>query len=187
MTSVPFLSTVRVLLRHWRDEDLAPFAALNADPHVREFFPNTLTRAESDALAARLEDEIGRDGFGFWAAERKEDGAFLGFVGLRRPGFAASFMPAIEIGWRLARAHWEKGYATEAARAALAHGFGPLGLDEIVAFTVPTNRRSRGVMERLGMAHDPAADFDHPDVAEGHALRRHVLYRIGGGEWKRRQ
>jgi RimJ/RimL family protein N-acetyltransferase len=187
VTSVPFLSTERLLLRHWRDEDLAPFAALNADPRVRQFFPNTLSRAESDALAARLQTSIDREGFGFWAAERKEDGAFLGFVGLDRPPFAAPFMPAVEIGWRLAHAHWGKGYATEAARAALAHGFGPLRLAEIIAFTVPTNVRSRAVMERLGMAHDPAADFDHPEVAEGHALRRHVLYRIDRGDWERRQ
>jgi RimJ/RimL family protein N-acetyltransferase len=184
--AAPILATDRLRLRQWRDEDLAPFAALNADPRVREFFPNMLDRAESDAFAAQFRESIEREGFGFWAVERTEDGAFLGFVGLNRPGFAAPFMPAVEIGWRLARAHWGKGYATEAARAALAHGFGPLGLPEIVAFTVPTNRRSRRVMERLGMAHDPAGDFDHPSVPEGHALRRHVLYRLGRTTWRRR-
>jgi ribosomal-protein-alanine N-acetyltransferase len=182
MTAAPVLATDRLFLRDWREEDLAPFAALNADPRVMEFFPTTLDRAESDALAARLQGSIEESGFGFWAAERKEDGAFVGFVGLRRP----RFMPAVEIGWRLARAYWGKGYATEAARAALAHGFGPLGLSEIVAFTVPTNRRSRSVMERLGMAHDPGADFDHPAVPEGHALRRHVLYRLAREKWNAR-
>ena len=187
MSEGAVLSTDRLLLRQWRDEDLAPFAALNADPRVMAFFPKPLDRAESDAVAARIRESIERQGFGFWAAERREDGALLGFVGLDRPRFDAPFMPAVEIGWRLAHGYWGQGYATEAAHAALAHGFGPLGLVEIVAFTVPTNRRSRAVMERLGMVHDPGGDFEHPAVPEGHPLRGHVLYRIGRQEWERRQ
>jgi RimJ/RimL family protein N-acetyltransferase len=177
------LETLRVVLRDWREEDLGPFAALNADPRVMEFFPRPLERTESDALAARLGDRLRQDGFGFWALERKEDGAFLGFTGLNRPAFTAPFTPCVEIGWRLAHRHWGQGYATEAARAALARGFGGLGLSEIVAFAVPANRRSRAVMERLGMRRDPAADFDHPALPEGHGLRRHVLYRLTGEDW----
>lgn len=185
MSDTPALSTERLLLRQWREEDLAPFAALNADPRVMAFFPKPLGRAESDALAARLSSFIRERGFGFWAAERKADGAFLGFVGLGAPSWAAPFTPCVEIGWRLAHAHWGHGYATEAARASLAFGFATLGLGEIVAFTVPGNRRSRAVMERLGMRRDPGADFDHPAVPEGNALRRHVLYRLARSLWRR--
>lgn len=184
MSDTPVLVTERLLLRQWREADLAPFAALNADPRVMEFFPRPLDRAESDALAARLSAFIRERGFGFWAAERKADGAFLGFVGLNAPAWTAPFTPCVEIGWRLARACWGQGYATEAARAALAFGFATLGLAEIVAFTVPGNRRSRAVMERLGMHRDPAADFEHPAVPEGHALRRHVLYRLTRSAWR---
>ena len=149
------------------------------------YFPKRLERAESDAMAARIAAFIAANGFGFWAAERKEDGALLGFVGLNAPSWEAPFTPCIEIGWRLAHAHWGHGYATEAARAALAFGFDRLGLDEIVAFTLPANHRSRAVMARLGMRHDPDGDFDHPLVPEGHALRRHVLYRLPRAEWER--
>lgn len=174
---VTALRTPRLLLRPWRDGDLPAFAALNADPEVRRWFPGTLTRAESDAQAARYQEEIAAHGFGFWAVEAPSVAPFIGLVGLHRVGFAAPFTPAIEAGWRLARAHWGQGYAAEAARAALAHGFGPLGLAEVVAFTVPGNLASRRVMERIGMRHDPAGDFDHPAVPEGHPLRRHVLHR----------
>lgn len=172
------IETERLLLRDWRETDLAPFAALNADPAVMEFFPKLLDRAESDAVAGRLAAHIAERGFGFWALERKDTGAFVGFTGLCVPRFEAPFMPAVEIGWRLARDQWGQGFATEAARAALDYGFGPLGLAEIVAFVVPENRRSRRVMERLGMAHDPAGDFDHPLVPEGNPRRRHALYRL---------
>ena len=171
------LRTPRLLLRPWRDADLTAFAALNADPEVRRWFPGTLTRAESDAQAARYQEEIAAHGFGFWAVEVPGAAPFIGFVGLHRAAFAAPFTPAVEAGWRLARAHWGQGFATEAARAALAHGFGPLGLAEVVAFTVPGNLASRRVMDRTGMRRDPTDDFDHPAVSEGHPLRRHVLYR----------
>ena len=172
------LRTERLMLRAWRDDDLEPFAALNADPAVMEFFPATLTRAESDAAAARIRAELVERGFGLYALEVPGTAEFIGFTGLSVPRFEAAFIPCVEIGWRIARAHWGRGYATEAARAALADGFGRLGLDEVVAFTATGNQRSRRVMKRLGMRHDPADDFDHPNLPPGHRLRRHVLYRI---------
>jgi RimJ/RimL family protein N-acetyltransferase len=172
------IQTPHLLLRRWRDSDLPAFAALNGDPRVMEFMPKLLSREESDAMAARIRMLMTIQGFGFWAVEVPGIADFIGFVGLHRPSFEASFTPCVEIGWRLARAHWGKGYATEAARAALAHGFTALGLNEIVSFTVPANRRSRAVMERLGMTRNPAEDFDHPALAAGDPLRRHVLYRL---------
>jgi ribosomal-protein-alanine N-acetyltransferase len=177
MPQTPILRTARLTLRPWRTADLPANAALNADPAVRRWFPGTLTRAESNANAARLQAHIDRHGFGFWAVEATGEAPFIGFVGLQHVNFAAPFTPAIETGWRLAREHWGKGYATEAALAALAHGFGVLGLPEIVAFAVAGNAASRRVMQRIGMTHDPADDFDHPALAEGDPLRRHVLYR----------
>ena len=173
------LRTSRLLLRPWRDADLPAYAALNADEQVRRWFPGTLTRARSDDEAARLQRHTEAHGFGFWAVEVPGAAPFIGVVGLKWVSFAAPFAPAVEAGWRLAREHWGKGYAAEAAEAALAHGFGPLGLAEIVAFAVPDNLASRRVMERVGMRHDPAGDFDHPAVPEGHPFRRHVLYRAG--------
>jgi RimJ/RimL family protein N-acetyltransferase len=172
------LKTERLLLRPWRDDDLAPFAAMNADPEVMRHFPATLDRAESDALAGRIREGFAARGFGNWAVEVPGVTSFAGFVGLSVPRFDAPFMPCVEIGWRLARACWGKGYATEAARAALAFGFGDLKLPEIVSFTAVANLPSRRVMERLDMRHDPTGDFDHPSLPEGHRLRRHVLYRV---------
>lgn len=171
------LDTERLRLRPWRAEDLEPFAALNADPRVMEHLPKPLDRAESDALAARIRDHFDRHGFGLWAVEVPGEVAFAGFVGLLVPRFDAHFTPCVEIGWRLAHAQWGRGFATEAARAALGFAFGPLGLGEVVSFTVPANHRSRRVMERIGMTRSPADDFDHPLLPEGHPLRRHVLYR----------
>lgn len=172
------LRTPRLELRSWRDEDLAPFAALNADPRVMEHFPSALTREESDALVHRIRAGMEKNGFGFWAVSMPGTADFVGFIGLSVPPFDAPFMPCVEIGWRIAHEHWNKGIATEGARAALDTAFGELGLPEVVSFTVPGNTRSRRVMDRLGMRHDPREDFDHPRVPEGHALRRHVLYRI---------
>lgn len=181
--TVPLLHTERLVLRGWREDDLEPFAALNADPRVMEFLPAPLSRAESDAMAGRLQEHFARHGFGGWVIEVPGVAAFAGFVGLLIPSYQAHFTPCVEVGWRLAHAHWGRGYATEGARAALKFGFEQLGLEEIVSFTVPANRRSWQVMERLGMRRSPADDFDHPRLPEGHPLRRHVLYRLSRGEW----
>ena len=184
---IPELETERLRLRGWRASDLAPFAALNADPEVMEHFPERLDRAASDALVARIEAGWAEDSLGLWAVERRADGEFLGFVGLSRPSFEAHFTPAVEVGWRLARDAWGHGYATEAAREALRFGFENLGLSEIVSFTVPANVRSRAVMERIGMRRDIADDFDHPRLPAGHPLRTHVLYRLSATEWRDRE
>jgi RimJ/RimL family protein N-acetyltransferase len=172
------LHTGRLLLRRWRQSDLAPFARINADPDVTEFLAGRLSPAESDAVAQSIGEHFDRHGFGLWAVEVPEVADFIGFIGLSIPAFEAPFTPCVEVGWRLARAHWGQGYATEGARAALAFGFDDLNLDEIVSFTTVTNRRSRAVMERLGMHRDPADDFDHPALPAGHPLRPHVLYRV---------
>lgn len=176
--SIPTLSTERLLLRPWRQEDLPAFAALNADPRVVEFLPKRLERAESDALAARIAAHFRRHGCGLWAVEVPGVAPFIGFAGLAVPGFEAHFTPCVEVGWRLAFAHWGRGYATEAARRVLAHAFGPLGRAEIVSFTTRDNRRSRAVMERLAMRYDPADDFLHPALPADHPQRPHVLYRL---------
>jgi ribosomal-protein-alanine N-acetyltransferase len=178
------LRTARLLLRQWRDDDLEPFAGLNADPETMRFFPFPPSREESDALAERSRRQIDAEGWGLWAVEVTGGASFIGFVGLARPGFEAHFTPAVEVGWRLGREHWGRGYATEAARAAVAYGFEELGLAEIVSFTSPLNEPSWRVMERLGMSHDPADDFDHPRVPADHPLRLHVLYRLSGTAWQ---
>jgi RimJ/RimL family protein N-acetyltransferase len=172
------LTTARLRLRPWRSEDLPHFAALNADPRVMEHFPKVLTSEESHRQAAAIADQFQKHGFGFWAVEVTGVADFVGFVGLSIPTFEAHFTPCVEIGWRLACEHWGRGYAIEAARAAADCGFRRLGLEEIVAFTVPANRRSMRVMEQLGMTRSMDDDFDHPRLPPGHALRRHVLYRL---------
>jgi RimJ/RimL family protein N-acetyltransferase len=172
------LRTPRLELRRWRLADREPFAALNADPVVMAHFPATQTRAESDALADAIEAHFVARGFGLYAVEIPGVAPFAGFVGLNVPTFTAAFTPCVEIGWRLAAAHWGHGYATEAGRAVLDHAWMTLGLAEIVSFTTAGNARSRAVMARLGMARDPAGDFDHPRLPEGHPLRPHVLYRV---------
>jgi RimJ/RimL family protein N-acetyltransferase len=172
------IETKRLLLRRWLPADRATFAQLNADPQVMEFLPQLLTRAESDDFADRIERHFEQHGFGFWAVEADGVAPFIGFVGLAVPRFEAAFTPCVEVGWRLAAQYWGHGYASEAAAAAMQFAFQHLGLDEIVSFTVPENWRSRRVMERIGMRHDPAEDFDHPSLPAGHRLRRHVLYRL---------
>jgi len=148
---------------------------MNSDPAVMRYFPARLTREESDAAVDRIEEMLARRGFTLYAAEFRDTADFIGFIGLWVP----SFMDVVEIGWRLAPAWWNRGLATEGARAVLRHAFAYLGLDEVVAFTVPANLPSRRVMEKIGMTHDPSRDFDHPKIAAGHPLRRHLLYRIG--------
>ena len=172
------LMTERLLLRRWREADRVPFRMLNADPRVMEFMPGPLAPEASDALMDRAELHFERSGFGPFAAELRQSGAFLGFIGLSIPKFEAPFMPVVEIGWRLAADYWGQGLATEGAREALRYGFEELGLSNVVSFTADANLRSRRVMEKLGMTHDPGDDFEHPSLPQGHPLRHHVLYRI---------
>jgi RimJ/RimL family protein N-acetyltransferase len=178
------LETPRLHLRAWIDDDLPAFAAMNADPEVMRYFPEAMTRVKSDALAKRIRDNMAKHGWGLWAVEVKTGSKFAGFVGLAIPTFKAEFMPAVEIGWRLSRDCWGRGFATEGAQAALAFAFGRLNLGELVSFTAVGNQRSRGVMERLGMIHKPAEDFEHPMIAEGSPVRRHVLYRLTQKRWR---
>jgi 3-dehydroquinate dehydratase/shikimate dehydrogenase len=172
------IRTERLILRPWTEEDFEPFAKMNADPRVLEYFPSVLSRDESDQLARKIKITIEETGWGFWAVSVPEVADFIGFIGLRYDDFPAHFTPAVEIGWRLAFDHWGKGYATEGALAALKYGFETLKLNEIVSFTTEKNLRSRGVMEKIGMHRDPADDFDHPKLSASHPLKRHVLYRI---------
>ncbi|RNL78945.1 GNAT family N-acetyltransferase [Nocardioides marmorisolisilvae] len=172
------LTTERLLLRQWRDDDREPFAALNADPEVMADFPRTVTREEADALIDRHQVRLAAGEPGLFAVEVRDSGEFIGFVGLSVPAFEAAFTPCVEVGWRLARSAWGHGYASEGGRAALEHGFNTLMLNEIVSFTWEGNLRSRAVMERIGMTRDPADDFEHPNLEPGHRLRPHVLYRV---------
>jgi RimJ/RimL family protein N-acetyltransferase len=177
-TSISELRTSRTLLRAWREEDLEPFARLNADPEVMRWFKSPLTTEESDAFATRIRTRLTEDGYGLWALEAPGVSDFCGFVGLAKVPFEASFTPAMEVGWRLDRPWWGNGYATEAASACVEFAFGTLDLSEIVSLTATLNTRSRSGMERLGMRHDPAEDFDHPNIPEGSPIRRHVVYRL---------
>ena len=172
------LRTERLWLRRWRADDVPLFGAMNADPVVMEHFVAPLTADETAAFVQRIEASFDQHGYGLWAVEVPGVSPFIGFVGLALQEFEASFTPAVEVGWRLAKEHWGHGYASEGARAAVRFGFEELGLDEIVSMTAVGNVRSRRVMERLGMTRDPADDFDHPRVPEGHPIRRHVLYRL---------
>jgi len=173
----PLLETARLRLRQWVAADREPFAALNGDPRVMEYFPALVARRDSDTFAARIEAHIAKHGWGLWAVEIPGVTPFAGYVGLAKPRFESHFTPCVEVGWRLAAEFWGKGYASEAAAAALSFGFRTLMLPEIVSFTVPANRRSVRVMERIGMTRDPREDFEHPGLPEGHPLRPHVLYR----------
>jgi RimJ/RimL family protein N-acetyltransferase len=172
------IETERLVLRHWREEDREPFYRLNSDSRVMEFMPACLTRPESDQLFERINEHFCKHDFGLYAVELREDRTFIGYVGLAAPSFEASFTPCVEIGWRLSADHWGRGLATEGARAVVKYAFGELELDDIVSFTVPENVRSRRVMKKIGMIHDASEDFDHPNLPEGHPLRRHVLYRL---------
>ena len=177
------IGTPRLLMRRWQEGDLAPFAALCADPEVMRHFRSPLTPEESDALVRRIEAHFDAHGFGLWALERRADRRFLGFTGLLTVDFASPIAGEVEIGWRLARAFWGQGYAGEAARAALDFGFAQLGLARIVSMTVEANARSWRLMERLGMARAAELDFDHPRLPEDHALRPHIVYAIDVARW----
>ncbi len=181
------LETRRLRLRRWRKQDLEAFAALNAHPKVMEHFPAPLTAAESAFVLEQIEDGFERNGFGIWALETRDDATFLGLAGLSVVPFEANFTPAVEIGWRLLPEAWGHGYATEAAGAALDHGFGPGRLGEIVSFASKTNAKSIAVMERLNMARDADGDFDHPLMTPGDPLAPHVLYRVSADAWAARR
>ena len=179
------LTTKRLILRPWKESDLKPFAELNADPRVMEYLIGPLSQQESNELAARIQNNIKEQEWGFWAVEAPGIADFIGFIGLAHVLYSTPFTPAVEIGWRLAYDYWGKGYATESAKAALDFGFQSLKLNEIVSFTVVNNLSSQHVMEKLGMHRDPKDDFDHPKVPEGHRLKRHILYRLKKNEWEK--
>lgn len=182
MTPLEF-DTARLYLRQWRDADRAPCAAMNADPEVMEFFPSIHSRETSDASIDAWTAQFAAQGWSNWAAELIDTGEFVGFVGLSVPRRTLPCSPCVEIGWRLARPFWGRGLASEAATAALRVGFERVGLDEIVSVTTLANRRSRAVMERIGLR-DQSQDFEHPGVPEGHPLRPHCLYRIDRPAWR---
>lgn len=177
------MKTERLLLRRFTAADRAPFAAMNADARVMRHFPALLTQAESDAMVDRIEMHFLEHGYGLWAAELSSTAEFIGFIGLIVPTWEAAFTPCVEIGWRLRTGHWGQGLATEGARAVVQHSFTELDLRELVSLTVPANRPSRRVMEKLGFARDAAGDFYHPQLPAGHPLRPHVLYRLRRAEW----
>lgn len=180
----PILTTKRLLLRRWTDDDREDFAKINADPEVMRYRFKPLTREESDALVHRIEACFDEHGFGQWAVERVEDGRVIGFVGLEVADGEELFSPPVHIGWHLARGAWGYGYATEGASAALDYVFDAVGLPEVVSHTTSANRRSQAVMRRLGMRHDHDGDFDAPWYPVGHPYRRFVLYRMTAADWR---
>lgn len=171
------LKTPRLILRAWREADKPVFARINADPAVMKYYPAPLTAEESNDLAAEISHRMDEQGWGFWAVELKTTSKFIGFVGLNNPGYELPVSPCAEIGWRLAKAHWGMGYATEAGHAALDFGFTELQLPSIYSFASVTNTRSVNVMRRLGM-NDTRQNFEHPIIPPNHPLREHVLYKI---------
>jgi RimJ/RimL family protein N-acetyltransferase len=185
MTAFLELVTERLRLRQWNDDDYEPFAAMGRDPRVMEFFPSLLSPEASRDLATRMRRGIEVRGWGFWAAEVRATGELIGFIGIEVPDSSLPFQPCVETGWRLAHAHWGKGYATEGAQAAVRAGFESAGLDEIVSYAVVANGRSRRVMDKLGMRCD-GFTFDHPKIPEGSPLRAHCLYRLSRKDWERR-
>ena len=177
------LTTERLRLRQWRDEDREPFAELNTDPRVMAFFPSVLSKADSDALADRCKSLITVQGWGFRAVKKRDNGHFIGFVGLNQPAYDLPFSPWVEIGWRLGYEYWGKGYAKEAAQSALRTGFERLDFPEIVSCTPVNNKRSRAVMQRLNML-DTGETFEQPMVPAGSPLRTHCLYRLSFSQWQ---
>lgn len=178
----PNFRTKRLLLRHWKEEDLPLFAKINADKRVMKYFPSTLSVEESHHLAKKFQLELNEKPYGLWAVEVVNVASFIGFVGLHYQDFLAAFTPCIEIGWRLACEHWGKGYAFEAANKVVVYAFNTLKLKEIVSFTTPDNKRSRRLMEKLGMTHNPEDDFYHTKLPKDHPLGFHVLYRLKNQE-----
>ncbi|MEK8030351.1 GNAT family N-acetyltransferase [Ideonella sp. DXS29W] len=177
------LQTPRLRLRRWREEDREPFAALNQDARVMEHFPGLIPRDRSDATVDACINAFATRGWGNWAIERRDTGEFIGFTGLSIPQRRFHFSPCVEVGWRLAHAHWGQGFATEAARVALQVGFQQLDLDEIVSMTAVGNLRSQAVMRRIGLV-DTGEVFEHPGVPEGHPVRPHCLFKISAEQWR---
>ena len=177
------LETERLILRQWKDSDYPLFAEMSSDPVVMEFYPSTLSREESDAMANKIKGLIADQSWGFWAVERKKDQEFIGFVGLHKPTYELPVTECVEVGWRLRKEYWGKGYATEAAKEALRFGFETLKLKEIYSFASVLNKRSWAVMERLNMS-NTGNNFEHPSIPKGHSLREHVLYKITNEQWK---
>lgn len=175
--------TEHLILRTWRDEDIDPMTLINEDPKVCEFLPGIGDRTSTIAGQARIRKHYEEHGFCLYAVEFKSTHEFIGWTGLAIPSFEAHFTPAVEIGWRLASKHWNKGYATEAAKAVLHYAFTKLNLDEVVSFTVVNNKASRRVMEKIGLHHDPEDDFNHPKIESTNPLCRHVLYRLTKEEY----
>ena len=182
MSKIIEIETDRLLLRQWRESDFKPFAAINVDERVMEFFPSLLSKEESDERANICKSLIAERGWGFWALEDKLSGQFIGFTGLHIPSYDLPFSPCVEIGWRLSPKFWGQGLVTEAAKSAMNVAFKKLNLDEIVSFSVKDNYRSLAVMERLGMVKQQA-NFEHPALPVGHKLREHVLYKIKQSQW----
>ena len=174
------IETERLILRTWQDSDFRRFTLMNQDPLVMEFFPKTLSQEESADSYRRITDFIQQKGFGLFAAEEKGSEEYMGFIGFNQPTFSSYFTPCIEIGWRLDRRFWNRGFATEGAKACLAYGFSSLDFKEVVSFTSTINKKSINVMKKIGMAFD--GEFEHPNVEEGHPLRKHILYRISRPE-----
>jgi RimJ/RimL family protein N-acetyltransferase len=179
----PDLLTSRLRLRKWIKDDLTPFAVMNADLHVMEYFPSTLTRAESDAFAERICAQLDHHAYGLWAVEIVQQARFIGFVGLVEPNFKVCFTPCVEIGWRLDKNYWGQGYALEAAQRVMKYAFEDLCLSDLVSFTAATNLRSQKLMQKLGFSSKPSDNFEHPSLAQGHSLRNHVLYRLKKADW----
>jgi len=179
------LETERLILRQWKDADLPKFSALNCDAQVMEFFPSILSEQESNRMAAKIQQLINKQGWGFWAVEEKTSEEFIGFVGLHKVRTNLPFYPNVEIGWRLAKPFWQKGYATEAAIAAMNYAFETLELKQVISFTAVTNLRSQAVMKKLGMV-DVKKNFQHPEIETGNSLREHVLYQISRSQWMER-
>lgn len=182
MVEVIELETDRLRLRQWKKNDRPLFAKINADPVVMEYFPNTLCEFESNKMAERIQSLISDRGWGFWAVEEKNQETFIGLVGLHAPLLELPFSPCVEIGWRLAKVYWGKGYATEAAKAALKVAFEDLNLSTVYSFTSVGNVRSKAVMKRLSMI-DALENFEHPGIPLGHQLREHVLYKLTKERW----
>lgn len=176
------IATERLILRPWKETDLEPFAKMNADPKVMEFFPSTFSKEQSNSIARRYIEKMEDKGWGIWAVTAKDVSDFIGMIGLNQIEFSAPFTPAVEVAWRLDSNYWGFGYAPEGATACLEFGFNTLKLEEIVAFTYVNNFRSQKVMEKIGMHHDPEGDFDHPRIEESSPVRKQVLYRLKGNK-----